>query len=304
MTQLYFESHFAYPLFCGYIVLWLMIFAGNSLTMLAVWKYKNLQTKANILVSSLSGADTFVGVFSIFYDLCRIFKLTDIKNPSNGFIFLFQLQNASFICSLVHLVAIATDRYICIVYPLRYEDFMTDIRLKVLTACLWIIPYGFCLVPVPFAIIGIFNILDLTILFLPLHVIGACVISFIYIRIFKESKKQAFLINQQISSVSESVKTDMKKKQKSAKILGLLTLAYIITWVPLVLFHVLTNTLSTDRTASGPEIGFEICNLLLLSNSAINAYIYSWKNSKFRHAYHQLLKCQSTNSIHAASQEP
>ena len=299
MVQLYFDSIFGYLLFVGHIVIWMMILAGNTLTIVTVCKCRNLQSKTNILVASLSCADMFVGIFSIIYDSCRIFNLTDVSNPKHGFILLFQLQNASFVCSLVHLVAIATDRYICILHSLRYEHFMSDLRFRILTGCLWVILYSFSIIPAPLAMLGMFGIRRLTPLFLPLHLIGAAVICFIYICIYRASRKQAFLIDQQIASVSESVQKDMKKKRKSAKILGLLVLAYIITWVPTIAFSAIVW--STNSVGLGTAIGFEICNMFILSNSAINVYIYAWKNSKFREGYIQILKCHSSNSVHPAA---
>ena len=303
MVKLYFDSIFGYLLFVGHIVIWIMILTGNTLTILAVWRYRNLQSKTNILVASLSCADILVGVFSIIFDSSRIFNLTDTNPEKKEFILLYQLGSASYVCSLIHLVAIATDRYICIMYPLRYESLMSDVRLKIVTVCLWLIPYISSMLPIPLEINGILDIVDVGILYVPLHIIEAAVICFIYIRIYRESKKQAFLINQQISSVSESVKKDTKRKQKSARILGLLILAYIITWVPIMALYASHSVL--DQKALSTQIMYEVCNLLLLSNSAINIYIYAWKNSKFRHAYLQLLKCYSVNSVHvASSQEP
>ena len=101
--------------------------------------------------------------------------------------------------------------------------------------------------------------------------IGAGVICFIYIQIYKESKIQAFLINQQISGVSESVKKDTKRKQKSARILGLHILAYIITWAPRMTFSA-SHLISDQKVLSSQNI-HRVCNVLLLSNSAINIYI-------------------------------
>ena len=96
---------------------------GNSLVILAVVKYESLRTSTNTFVLGLAVADLMVGLNIPFY-VSFYFDVSYICEPvaclCRYFFALFVT-----ISSLLLLVGVAADRYVSIIYPLRYPTIMT-----------------------------------------------------------------------------------------------------------------------------------------------------------------------------------
>ena len=117
--------------------------AGNGSIIFLVCSKRRLLTKTNAFIISLAAADLGVGasVFpSEFY--CEIVKTSNnsssrCKNNINRIRWLFGYASLTSLCSLV------LDRYVAIVKPLKYLNFMSRGRVIKMIFVSWAIPVGF-----------------------------------------------------------------------------------------------------------------------------------------------------------------
>ena len=114
----------------------------NALVIIAVMKRRELQKPSNILLSSLAVTDLLVGALSIPLSALDGFLLPYQILPAQH-ICTLDAATACFsitltICSLVHLVVIAWERYVAIQKCMEYRVIVTKSRLKKLAAIAWI----------------------------------------------------------------------------------------------------------------------------------------------------------------------
>ena len=123
-------------------ILSILTVAGNGFTVLLVGGQPRLRTKTNALIVSLAVADFCVGAFvvpSLFF--------CDIRGGCN-----WPQLYASWVdfirwlfayASIMNLSSLVLDRYVAIVKPLKYVNYMTTRRITKLIFFSWVIP--FCL---------------------------------------------------------------------------------------------------------------------------------------------------------------
>lgn len=129
------------------ISLFLVIICGNVLTMLAIRLCRQLRNiTSNHFILSLAVSDFLVGLtlpyhlsFYVSPDLSRL-KATCIAR--------FVLISLACCASIYNLIAIAIDRYISIVYPMRYARYMTKHMVYSIITIGWIIALGIAIVPI------------------------------------------------------------------------------------------------------------------------------------------------------------
>ena len=113
----------------------IFILIGNVLIIIAVYRYRRLQTITNRFVVSLACSDFLAGLFISWQSAFNY-------NPSLDNVAitcisrLIQIQPSY--CSVLHLLAIAIDRYLAVLHPLRYHEFMTARVSNIMIALSWI----------------------------------------------------------------------------------------------------------------------------------------------------------------------
>ena len=117
--------------------------AGNGSIIFLVCSKRRLLTKTNAFIISLAVADLGVGI-SVFPSgfFCEIVKTSDdsssrCKNINPRIRWLFGYASVTSLCSLV------LDRYVAIVKPLKYLNFMSRGRVIKMIFVSWAIPVGF-----------------------------------------------------------------------------------------------------------------------------------------------------------------
>jgi hypothetical protein len=113
-----------------------VIIVGNLLVCIAVFKFKKLRKKANFLLVSLSVSDLCIGVF-----ILPVYIATTILCywPIDSICFIYMALDIS-LCtaSLLHICAIAVDRYIAVAHPLRHHTCMTSSKVGILIGVVWV----------------------------------------------------------------------------------------------------------------------------------------------------------------------
>lgn len=114
-----------------------MILIGNSLVLVAMYRFKRLRTPSNYLVMSLATSDLGVGMFmpvGFYLEL----------NGANTFpslrVCLFSYGVVISLCcvSVLVMVAIAVDRFTSLARPLRYNNLITHSAVERYIVIFWV----------------------------------------------------------------------------------------------------------------------------------------------------------------------
>ncbi|CAH1123801.1 unnamed protein product [Ceutorhynchus assimilis] len=115
-----------------------MILIGNSLVLVATYRIKRLRTPSNYLVMSLATSDLGVGMFMPvgFY-----LELNGANNTISGFqLCLFSYGVVISLCcvSVLVMAAIAVDRFTSLARPLRYNNLITHSAVERYIFIFWV----------------------------------------------------------------------------------------------------------------------------------------------------------------------
>ncbi|CAL1527884.1 unnamed protein product [Lymnaea stagnalis] len=124
-----------------FILLFSLVFLvcciGNSVVLYTIARNKRMRTRTNFFLANLAVADLSVGV------LCILPKLVQYLSPSwflgeamckiNYFV-----QSMTYTASILLLTAIAIERYIAVLHPLRSKCLVTQTRLIIAQILIWV----------------------------------------------------------------------------------------------------------------------------------------------------------------------
>ncbi|XP_031564929.1 trace amine-associated receptor 4-like [Actinia tenebrosa] len=108
----------------------------NFIVIFLVISRKKLHTNTNWFILSLSCADFIIGCVAAPMDYV-VFKVLPENELSDVVLF---LENMLFDISAVNLCLVAFDRYLAVVYPLKYVTFLTHRRVCGLIVLAWLVP--------------------------------------------------------------------------------------------------------------------------------------------------------------------
>ena len=298
----------AFNIYMGLVtgIIILVIEFGNILTIVAVFHYRRLRQKKYTVVISLAITDCLVGFSGAllllkFYSYCQRSSLHDML-----------LQGAiriPILSSMFHLILMGVERFVAIVWPLRFENMVTENTLKGGIAACWIISFLIC-----FGYLGwlpyisrfpdmclwqtapLQATLVVELLLYGIIFTGMIIIYGKKICIARAHTRRIQAANEEQQSQSSPVRPNISK---GMKLVGLLLSAYLIAWLPyfVVYFIILHHGYSTIiNTSSMVVLHFG------LANSCVNTLIYAWTNTDFRMAYFSLLcgKIEDDSELHLA----
>ena len=284
------------------VLLCVTIVCGNSMTILAVWRFSRLQTVTNKFVASLAGTDLIVGLLIPYYIAFQVKPLLmkNIYLCITKYMF-FVASNAA---SLTSLLMVSLDRYIAVVYPLHYHTYLSPRKTKAML----------CTVVFNGIALGVFTVVAgttstnlkegrpciyATDVFDLVGIIGLCsagfgfilIVIFMYSRIFWEARKQRRTIQVQENHRGTSMNT--KSENKTAVTLAIVVGLFCACWFPI---NVVFLMLGLGIYKPVDETIYQVCLFVAITNSALNTFIYGWRNRGFRQAYRKILHCKTTGS--------
>ena len=114
---------------------------GNLLVCVAVVKHSHLRRSSNYLLFSLAIADLIVTMVCEPLVVAILGKITFFNDCAANLDLPYKiLSRLSCSASVVHMAAISVDRFIAVVYPLRYRSIMDNCGLKAMLITCWVYP--------------------------------------------------------------------------------------------------------------------------------------------------------------------
>lgn len=288
----------------------LITIAGNLLVFFAVIFNRKLRSVSNLFIVSLSLADLLVGtVVMIPATLNEVFGRWALAT-------FFCVIWASFdvmLCSasVLNVCLISLDRYVAIMYPLRYKMIMTYRRAFVALSVAWLVAICASFIPL---VTGIHNpdipsLTNLTYIsdtpqcyFIPsliyvlvvstVTILLPIIVSFVlYYRVSKEAKRQARFVGILIAPTNMLLGAKVANKhirepfsRKATITLGIIVGAYVVTWAPFLV----TNLVDAICRCVPGKL-FTAFVWLGYCNSLINPIIYPFFMRDFRKVYSKAL---------------
>lgn len=284
----------------------LIIFSlvGNTLVCIALAVEKSLRTPANTFLLNMSVGDIIVTSTVVVTDWTYLMFFPKwILGAFGNWIY-----NIGFLAFLIvpflTLIAVTVDRYVSIVYPLRYILLVTRRRVAVCLFLLWF--YTFVIITVftvflfPDEVPGdywkflISNQCYIALLvchtFLPLVVIVILNIR-IYLVALRHSRQIAALL-QRFLTHGGNVRY-MMFELKATRTVWIVIVILVISWFPFILNETLYYLLPERLQCSLLKLG-TIANYVTYLNGALNPVVYALRHRRFFLVFKKIVCCTKT----------
>uniref|UniRef100_A0A8C8I5W1 Neuropeptide FF receptor 1 n=1 Tax=Oncorhynchus tshawytscha TaxID=74940 RepID=A0A8C8I5W1_ONCTS len=294
----------------AYLFIFLLCMVGNVLVCLIVLGNRRMRTVTNLFILNLAVSDLLVGIFCIpttlVDNLITGWPFTNTVCKLSGLV-----QGMSVAASVFTLVAIAVDRFRCIVYP--FQPKLTLLVAKATIAMIWVL--AVVIMCPSAAALTVEEVADhymvysqnynmtyplyscyenfadpkmrkvyTTVLFAHIYLVPLTLITVMYGRIG---------VKLYTSVVSSREPQD--KKIKVIKMLIVVALLFMLSWLPLWTLMLLTDYggLGEEQLELLTGYIFPFAHWLAFSNSSVNPIIYGYFNENFKRGFQAV--CQ-TNS--------
>ena len=260
-------------------ILSILTVGGNGFTVLLVGGQRRLRTKTNALIVSLSVADFCVGAFivpSLFF--CHIRGGCDWPRPYASWMDFIRWL---FVCaSIMNLCSLLLDRYVAVVKPLKYVNFMTTRRITKLIFFSWVIPFCFAIFSVSLSLYLTFSLcrIVLSVCYAFLEIFFSCMLIFCFIPmatvVYKQTRSSAILAKQlRFNHRGLTFNTHDKSAVVMLAVVVVFALACFATYLRCS-FLLLSGNQRHPNLSCKSDFNFKIPMLVL--NSAINPLAYAF----------------------------
>ena len=258
---------------------------SNAILLFTIYKNPRqlLRTAPSFLIANSSASELLLGVVVVFLVAMRdIYRYLQLPLSHAGLLkaFIYIVVSTTLFVSRSTLIAMSLTCYVAINNPMFYRTRITEKRIKILIASIWITALLISFLPAT-------NISEktYTLIYLHTHVsLPAIVITVGYINVFR-----AFSRRNQDARVSfknsQIVRLHALARERNMVITIISILAlFFITYIPLyTTLHLLYLCETCQKSITFHEIDVVLSRFLFISSS-IDPFIYAWRVPKYRRA--------------------
>ncbi|XP_017694702.1 PREDICTED: neuropeptide FF receptor 2 [Lepidothrix coronata] len=299
----------------SYLLIFLLCMVGNGLVCFVVLRSKHMRTVTNLFILNLAVSDLLVGIFcmptTLLDNIIAGWPFGSLVCKMSGMV-----QGISVSASVFTLVAIAVDRFRCIVYPFKQK--LTIPTAVTIVAVIWILAVA---IMCPSAVLlqvqeekhfrvilgpgndtrpvywcredwpdPAMRKIYTTVLFANIYLAPLSLIVIMYTRISVALSHTAGAGERG----QEQRHSTWKRKQRAIQMLVVVTLLFTLSWLPLWTLMLLSDY------ASLSDLQLQLINIyiypfahwLAFFNSSVNPIIYGFCNENFRRGFQGVFKLQ------------
>ncbi|XP_067853680.1 melanocyte-stimulating hormone receptor [Heptranchias perlo] len=270
-----------------FLTLGIVSLVENILVIIAIIKNQNLHSPMHYFICCLAVADMLVSVSNGIETIVLILMEREVLIFPNYI--LKQIDNlidmmicSSMISSLSFLGAIAADRYITIIYALRYHTIMTTRRAAIIIVGIWVVS---CISSTMFIIYSEKSAVIICLIsffFAMLIIMGA-----LYLHMFTLAQIHVKKIMAQHKKRAAHQATNMKGAITLTILLGL----FLICWSPFFLHLLLIIICPNNPYCLCFTSHFNMFLILIICNSVIDPIIYAFRNQELYKTLKELVSC-------------
>ena len=278
-----------------YVLILLLLFLGNSLTLLVMLLNRRMRTIPNMFVASLAVSDVLLGLcssvpFGIPALVTSHWLFNDTACQFQGYVSIMLV-----VASIQTLVLMAVNRYYRIVKPAKYQRYFTKKKTLIMILVSWfssscaLLPFvlsGGKIVFHPAKFFCYFGI-ESTYMYYgsPLYIgVPTCVIIYCYLRIFSTVRNH----NRNVHLPGNPISLVNVEDVKVARTIFLVVVFFNLCWIPILTVNVLDDVF--QRWIFPTEV-YILNSFLGTLSSAVNPLLYGVMNKSFRTNYLKLLRC-------------
>ena len=185
--------------------------------------------------------------------------------------------------TVFNLCCVSVDRFIAIRCPFRYQDIITKQRCYIVITLVWLISLSLPFLRVIFRTIrdveNLWSFLTVTMVFIPIALVTLC-----YVWIYKAARKQATAMRRV---------THAAGNYKAIKTVGFVLGVFLASWMPSFVVSVLHYLPATDSCVEHKlyTVVWPWIEAIAFTSSAINPWVYCFRNSEFRQALRRSFRC-------------
>ena len=254
---------------------------GNALVMIAVFKFQNLRSAPDYVISSLAFSDFIV--CSVYLPLMIYWIVTGDNKHS---IARQVIGVTSLTASVTNMLVVTVDRLIAIRFPLTYITIVTFKRISSVIGFVWLISLISGTLHVPQ--IGGVSRFVLVSYCITLMLGTWSMYAYIFL-VAKRQENKVYTLN--LSSQQGTSSEQQRNEKKAAKTIFTIVVVYALCWLPLLLLPIFVSP-------SKNPVLFQKCffwtQTILVCNSALNPYIYCVRSQKYRKQFKKLLRMSSS----------
>lgn len=251
---------------------------GNFALLITFYRTSALSTRVNAyFIASLAFADFMIGLtmtplyicYAVAYDTLWLIKL-------EGYLWIVTVTATTY-----SLSAVSFDRFVAVVYPLRYHGVMTEKRCRAVIVFIW---FGSVIFGSPRLVLDDFVKLEklwitcsVATVAIPLTIMSCC-----YGKIFSVVRKQSRAVTD-----SHLSRTSVGNK-KAAVTIGIIVSLFIATFLPSVVVYFMLlfeNDLCKELILN--DVWLWVA-LVSFTHSAFNPWVYGLRYRELRHALKQI----------------
>lgn len=278
----------------------IVIITGNSLLLFTTYKdpRRSLRSAPSLLIASLSVADLLLGLFNVSLVATRdVYRYEQVHMPLVGIfkVVMYTVLTTTLFVSSNSIIVMSLTCYVAISKPIEYKTIITNRRIKIYIALLWVISVITCALPVT-------NVSEETYTMIYLHThatVPAILLTVIYVKVFRALAKRTREL--QIGGY-DSMATNALERERNMTIAIVTILAlFYITYMPqYITLHLLYFCKSCQESLTFHKIDVALSRFLYI-NSAVNPFVYAWRVPKYRQAFTDCWKiCRGKYKGHKA----
>ena len=254
----------------------------NALVMISVKVKSRLRGhKSNVLLALLALIDFSVGILAQpCFTIVSIIFLLDLPSAYCAWRLLRPVMNFLVIASLLHMVLLSGERYLALKRPFAYITLVTEGRLLIASALLWLLSI----------VQQVISVLDVTVIAhtnLIIVILSIGLIVYCHVTVYIETRRHEIQLASQ--QVTQEARQQFERDRKAFKLTSIILTVLLSCLTPGIIFMIVCSKFQKELTAETMYLFHSFSVSISFMNSLLNPMIYSVRIRQFRVAFIELL---------------